>query len=113
MFGRVLPSVARQHYVFHCKRKLLRAWKELWWVERREWKLNIRAECHNRSVCQSTCLGLEPAVFLTGIVCGLVYGRGGQNILVIVERRKERKFVVKGLQIENFYARLGLDGGDM
>lgn len=50
VFGRVLPSVARQHYARHYKRKVLSAWQEEWWVERKEWKLGIRAECHNRFV---------------------------------------------------------------
>ena len=48
VFGRVLPSVARQHSTERCKRKVLMAWQEEWWVERKEWKLGIRAECHNR-----------------------------------------------------------------
>ena len=50
MFGRVLPSVARQHFAQHCKRKVLGAWRDEWWVEHKEWKLGIRAECHNRYV---------------------------------------------------------------
>jgi protein SFI1 len=48
VFGRVLPSVARQHSAHLCKKKVLMAWQEEWWVERKEWKLGIRAECHNR-----------------------------------------------------------------
>jgi len=29
-------------------KKVFIAWKEEWWSARKEWKLNIRAECHNR-----------------------------------------------------------------
>ena len=29
-------------------KKVFTAWKEDWWEARREWKLNIRAECHSR-----------------------------------------------------------------
>ena len=48
VFGRVLPSVARQRSAQHAKRKMFTAWQEVWWVEHKEWKLGIRAECHNR-----------------------------------------------------------------
>lgn len=48
VFGRVLPWVARRHHANTVKRKVVVAWQEQWWVEHREWKLAIRAECHNR-----------------------------------------------------------------
>ena len=48
VYGRVPPSAARLHRERSLKKQSLAAWRELWWVARREWKLNIRAECHNR-----------------------------------------------------------------
>ncbi|XP_016109599.1 protein SFI1 homolog isoform X3 [Sinocyclocheilus grahami] len=45
-FGRITTSQARSH---HCKvvlRKTLWAWKDEWWHARKEWTLNIRADCH-------------------------------------------------------------------
>ena len=32
----------------YLKKKVFIAWKEEWWAARKEWKLDIRAECHNR-----------------------------------------------------------------
>ena len=47
-FGRILPSQAKQ---FHYK-KLLKwvfsEWTEQWWVARKEWRLLVRAELHDR-----------------------------------------------------------------
>ena len=48
MYGRVLPSTARLHCECSLKKRALAVWREQWWVARKEWKLNIRAECHNR-----------------------------------------------------------------
>ncbi|XP_019864396.1 PREDICTED: protein SFI1 homolog isoform X2 [Amphimedon queenslandica] len=47
-FGRVSPLVARQHYRTRLLRKIIMGWKEVWWEGHREWKLMIRAECHDR-----------------------------------------------------------------
>ena len=48
VFGRVLPSAARLHHETAVQRRVFSVWYEQWWVVRREWKLNIRADCHNR-----------------------------------------------------------------
>ncbi|CAI7993352.1 Protein SFI1 homolog [Geodia barretti] len=48
VFGRVLPSAARRHHTHQLKRRSIGAWSQVWWSARREWKLNIRADCHNR-----------------------------------------------------------------
>ncbi len=48
VYGRVLPSAARAHHRVVVRRRVFLVWREVWWVARREWKLNIRAECHNR-----------------------------------------------------------------
>lgn len=29
-------------------KKAFVGWKEEWWIARKEWKLDIRADCHNR-----------------------------------------------------------------
>ena len=50
VFGRVLPSAARRHHTHQLKRRSIGAWSQVWWSARREWKLNIRADCHNRQV---------------------------------------------------------------
>ena len=50
VWGRILPSVARQYCVSCCIKRVLTAWHTLWWVECREWKLQIRADCHNRCI---------------------------------------------------------------
>ncbi len=48
VYGRALPSAARAHWRAVVVRRAFRAWQEAWWVARREWKLTIRAECHDR-----------------------------------------------------------------
>ena len=48
VFGRVTPSVARAHHERRLTGAVFVVWYEHWWVARREWKLNIRADCHNR-----------------------------------------------------------------
>lgn len=48
VYGRVLPSDIRRHHERCLKRQAMATWRDAWWVARREWKLNIRAECHNR-----------------------------------------------------------------
>ncbi|XP_051985614.1 protein SFI1 homolog [Xyrauchen texanus] len=45
-FGRITTSQARSHYCKVILRKALVAWKDEWWHSRREWTLNIRADCH-------------------------------------------------------------------
>ncbi|XP_078010558.1 protein SFI1 homolog isoform X2 [Phascolarctos cinereus] len=47
-FGRVLPSRARHHYETRLLQRTFEAWREEWWVVRREWKLGVRADCHYR-----------------------------------------------------------------
>ena len=60
VFGRVLPSAARRHCDRRLKRQSMTVWTQTWWRARREWKLNIRADCHNRQVC---------VVFIKNDVC--------------------------------------------
>ncbi|XDV35540.1 hypothetical protein PO909_005462 [Leuciscus waleckii] len=45
-FGRITTSQARSHYCKVILRKTLGAWKDEWWHIRKEWTLNIRADCH-------------------------------------------------------------------
>ncbi|XP_050969410.1 protein SFI1 homolog isoform X2 [Labeo rohita] len=45
-FGRITTSQARSHYCKVVLRKTLGAWKDEWWHARKEWTLNIRADCH-------------------------------------------------------------------
>ncbi|XP_052414718.1 protein SFI1 homolog isoform X1 [Carassius gibelio] len=45
-FGRITTSQARSHYCKVVLRKTLVAWKDEWWHARKEWTLNIRADCH-------------------------------------------------------------------
>eukprot|EP00079_Xenopus_tropicalis_P014286 XP_004910651.1 PREDICTED: protein SFI1 homolog isoform X3 [Xenopus tropicalis] len=54
-FGRVLPSTARLHYSRRLLHFCFHRWQEEWWLLCMEWKLNIRAECHNRYVLYKMC----------------------------------------------------------
>ncbi|KAI7807632.1 putative protein SFI1-like protein [Triplophysa rosa] len=45
-FGRITTSQARSQYRKVVLKKTLGAWKDEWWQARREWTLNIRADCH-------------------------------------------------------------------
>ncbi|XP_074657195.1 protein SFI1 homolog [Tubulanus polymorphus] len=47
-FGRVLPSVAREHHNRFLLQGAFLDWYDLWWEQRVEWRLVIRAECHDR-----------------------------------------------------------------
>ncbi|XP_028391403.1 protein SFI1 homolog [Dendronephthya gigantea] len=47
-FGRVSPSKARHHYNRKLLKRLFQQWEDVWWNGRNEWKLNIRADYHNR-----------------------------------------------------------------
>ncbi|XP_029212912.2 protein SFI1 homolog [Acropora millepora] len=47
-FGRVTPGVARSHYERKLKDHALQVWQEIWWSGRKGWKLNVRADYHNR-----------------------------------------------------------------
>ena len=42
--------MADQHHSLSLERKVFGAWREAWWCARWEWKLAIRADCHNRFV---------------------------------------------------------------
>ncbi|XP_040272381.1 protein SFI1 homolog isoform X2 [Bufo bufo] len=54
-FGRVLPSTARRHYSFQLLRYCFSQWKEEWWALCKEWRLNVRAECHYRYTLYTMC----------------------------------------------------------
>ncbi|XP_077149985.1 protein SFI1 homolog isoform X1 [Ranitomeya variabilis] len=54
-FGRVLPSTARRHYSFQLLRCCFSQWKEEWWTLCKEWRLNVRAECHYRYTHYTMC----------------------------------------------------------
>ncbi|XP_056316277.1 LOW QUALITY PROTEIN: protein SFI1 homolog [Danio aesculapii] len=45
-FGRKTTSQARAHYCKIVLKKVFRSWKDEWWHSRKEWTLNIRADCH-------------------------------------------------------------------
>ncbi|CAB3997023.1 Hypothetical predicted protein, partial [Paramuricea clavata] len=47
-FGKVSPSKARQHYKQKLLKRSFQQWEDVWWNGRNEWKLNIRADYHNR-----------------------------------------------------------------
>ncbi|XP_064652866.1 protein SFI1 homolog [Lineus longissimus] len=47
-FGRVLPSVAKVHHEKAIVREAFAEWYDLWWTIRKEWRLLIRAQCHDR-----------------------------------------------------------------
>ena len=40
--------LARLHYERNLKQYTLQVWQDIWWAGRRGWKLNIRADYHNR-----------------------------------------------------------------
>ncbi|XP_063329862.1 protein SFI1 homolog [Pelmatolapia mariae] len=47
-FGRVLPHEAKSHYNRVVLRRTFEGWRDEWWSSRREWSLNMRADCHYR-----------------------------------------------------------------
>ncbi|XP_046851455.1 protein SFI1 homolog isoform X2 [Xenia sp. Carnegie-2017] len=47
-FGRISPSKARKHYQVKLLQRCFCQWEDVWWSGKNEWKLNIRAEYHNR-----------------------------------------------------------------
>uniref|UniRef100_A0A3Q4HFF2 Sfi1 spindle body domain-containing protein n=1 Tax=Neolamprologus brichardi TaxID=32507 RepID=A0A3Q4HFF2_NEOBR len=47
-FGRVLPHEAKLHYNRVVLRRTFEGWRDEWWSSRREWSLNMRADCHYR-----------------------------------------------------------------
>ena len=38
----------RTHYEKKLKQKTLEVWQDIWWSGRKGWKLNVRADYHNR-----------------------------------------------------------------
>ncbi|XP_072271632.1 protein SFI1 homolog [Pyxicephalus adspersus] len=54
-FGRVLLSAARRHYTQGLLRSCFTQWKEEWWIACKEWRLEIRADCHYRYICYKMC----------------------------------------------------------
>jgi len=47
-YGRVSPAIARIHYERKLKQRTLEVWQDIWWAGRKGWKLNVRADYHNR-----------------------------------------------------------------
>ncbi|XP_048585593.1 protein SFI1 homolog isoform X2 [Nematostella vectensis] len=47
-YGQITPSLARLHYHKSLQRQVLKVWQDIWWASRKGWKLNIRADYHNR-----------------------------------------------------------------
>lgn len=47
-FGRVTPDLARKHHERKLKKHTLELWQDIWWTGRKGWKLNVRADYHNR-----------------------------------------------------------------
>ncbi|XP_067443281.1 protein SFI1 homolog isoform X2 [Thunnus thynnus] len=47
-FGRILPHQAKSHYDSVVLRRAFKGWRDEWWTSRREWSLQMRAECHYR-----------------------------------------------------------------
>ncbi|KAL9984075.1 hypothetical protein ACROYT_G006331 [Oculina patagonica] len=47
-YGRVTPVTARGHYERKLMQRTLQVWQDIWWSGRRGWKLNVRADYHNR-----------------------------------------------------------------
>ncbi|CAI9733271.1 probable E3 ubiquitin-protein ligase HECTD2 [Octopus vulgaris] len=45
VFGSVSPAVARAHWRRCILRKTFSVWYDIWWVQRKEWRMNIRAIC--------------------------------------------------------------------
>ncbi|KAM9758495.1 uncharacterized protein sfi1 isoform 1-T1 [Menidia menidia] len=64
-FGRILPHEARSHYNNVVLRRTFEGWKDEWWKSRREWSLNMRAECHYRYyLCNRTLHGWRNVISL-------------------------------------------------
>uniref|UniRef100_A0A3B3BIZ9 SFI1 centrin binding protein n=1 Tax=Oryzias melastigma TaxID=30732 RepID=A0A3B3BIZ9_ORYME len=49
-FGQILPQQVRLHYKRGLLKRALKAWKDEWWISRREWIFTVQAECHYSSL---------------------------------------------------------------
>ncbi|XP_072025224.1 uncharacterized protein [Amphiura filiformis] len=47
-FGKIGPDKIRAHYKKQLLRRAWREWHDMWWVNRREWRLQVRAQYHYR-----------------------------------------------------------------
>ena len=45
-----ISTLIREHYYKKLLKRTLQQWEDIWWNGRNEWKLNIRADYHNRYV---------------------------------------------------------------
>ncbi|XP_022086660.1 protein SFI1 homolog isoform X2 [Acanthaster planci] len=69
-FGRIRPSVVRQHYRKRLLSIAFREWTDFWWTSRKEWKLQIRADYHRRyRLCQTVWYAWKEFVLLEKIKC--------------------------------------------
>lgn len=46
----LIPVFSRSHYNRVVLRRTFEGWRDEWWSSRREWSLNMRADCHYRSL---------------------------------------------------------------
>ncbi|XP_067656638.1 protein SFI1 homolog [Haliotis asinina] len=53
VFGRVTLFKARTHFNNRLLKMMFGVWYDMWWELRKEWRLQVRAECHHRYVLWS------------------------------------------------------------
>lgn len=46
----LFQSTDRSHYERKLMQRTLQVWQDIWWSGQRGWKLNVRADYHNRLV---------------------------------------------------------------
>lgn len=93
----LIPVFSRSHYNRVVLRRTFEGWRDEWWSSRREWSLNMRADCHYRSLqyimkdfyswITKVCSCIH-AAFISGITCATGLSTAGECLCVCRGKRR-------------------------